>query len=1265
MNFLKNMIMKSISKESWRFLLITLSVLLLLFIGQFSPVSLFRASLLDETPNDIPDAHLFFSKEITAHEADEGFVSVRVGKDLPLLSVVNFRVQYNSAHLSFFDTYELGNLQDAQGNKVIPEMRMIEPKNQEGYTEVSLVSLTPFTVKKGDILIKLNAKILAKTHTKIDLSFSHIEAIDASYQSQVLETSSGKISVLAIVPNLEIENTTLEENTLCVAFNDYLENAGSLSIKNGETDITENFDSPYISGKSVCVDLKDDNSFPQDSLLTVYAQKVQGNIKTLLSSDHSVSLIATPTEKTNLFGMQFSKVLSKSSVELIISGSSLANPDLKNPTKYQIRNRKGIDLMKPSSATLSGNNLILNFPQPFAEDEKYFLYSHDTNLFGQNRVIFFEVPKTEEVRITGFSPSSVSAGETITIQGSGLLSVKEVFIDTLSVSVSSRSSTAISFLVPKTMSSGLHTVKCITNTDTLIIKEDAFSVIQEDQKPVEIIETSASPSRVLNNGSMKTRIEVFITASSGLQDITDVNIDLRPIKGSARNRMIGESQEGTFDDFNNTRMFSLETVVSPLTQTSETPLSLPVTVTTPQGKSDASAVSLIVTNNIITSTPPEILSASATPSPIMQGDTVNFYVEIKDLDGISTLDTVRLDLTSLGLGPRLLSPLQEEKSSLSLENTENTFLPTVSGTLRTQGVFTLEGIVLPKTTKKGNYTLPLRVSDKTGSSVTSSITMSIQQGNAPKIDDERSYITPRTRVPNNGTEEFSFTTYVSDEDGIDDITQVVLDIQKIGGTTVELSLQGEKREGQKGGFYSVSGLTVAKETGIGTAEIPLYVYDTQGNETDYTFKVEVTAYDTVGKAPQVNTGKSYTSPAVVPADETTKMSLNIFIDTNEFPVTQVIADLQNIGKYTGSSLHDSCEGATNQMVCLTPGIKEGDRGQWFTISDIVINKTTKSSTEPYRIRVTATDEKGKMGEGFLPLLVGDGTLPTSLSGYPKMRMAISTDPDTIEVLFSHPIDKSKLQAGAFTVVSSLNTRDTLAVTNQVVNAEGTVVTLTTNEQEAGKRYTVIGNTRVLGIQELQYTDNHAECIGYDKQEIPPQLIRVKPLSSTLLELIFSEGLKPSSIRSVSRDFEIFTRESQPKTLAISHIEFGEDNNTLRISTEKQIPKQEYTLRIKNILSASGVPVGGKDRTTSVSSNLYFGIHKIFTGYGALSQDVQTLFEKVDFDKNGVVDFTDFTIFASMYGKNLEEKGESDSSSSSSYSPSALTDLLPVPVSPQQ
>ena len=193
----------------------------------------------------------------------------------------------------------------------------------------------------------------------------------------------------------------------------------------------------------------------------------------------------------------------------------------------------------------------------------------------------------------------------------------------------------------------------------------------------------------------------------------------------------------------------------------------------------------------------------------------------------------------------------------------------------------------------------------------------------------------------------------------------------------------------------------------------------------------------------------------------------------------------------------------------------------------------------------------------------------------------------------------------------------------MINTEGTIVTLTTGEQIPGTKYTVIADGDELGLKQNQVSDVQADFVGFQDNDVPPQIDTITSLSSYLVEASFSNALKPTSIASDGSDFEIFTAEGEAIDLKINTAEII-DQYTILVSTDIQRSNEKYRLRVFNIESAAGRPVKKS------------GLTGLFKGYQALIHSSAELEVRADFNGDGRVDFTDFTMFSAVYGEVFAE-----------------------------
>lgn len=126
-------------------------------------------------------------------------------------------------------------------------------------------------------------------------------------------------------------------------------------------------------------------------------------------------------------------------------------------------------------------------------------------------------------------------------------------------------------------------------------------------------------------------------------------------------------------------------------------------------------------------------------------------------------------------------------------------------------------------------------------------------------------------------------------------------------------------------------------------------------------------------------------------------------------------------------------------------------------------------------------------------------------------------------------------------------------------------------------------------------------------------------SSYLVEVVFSNAIQPTSVNADGSDFEIFTAEGSAEDLAVHRAKI-EDQYTIVVTTDAQTSNQKYRIRIKNIKSAAGQEV----KTSGLTS--------LFKGFQNIVHESSELNVRADFNGDGKVDFTDFTMFSAVYGE---------------------------------
>lgn len=1236
----------------------------------------FFASLIDSGASNATGNELYISDNYTALSSDTGFINIKSNIGFTNVAAISFSLKYNPVKIHFAENYQIGTFQQGTNNTFTPGMVVVTPNNTTGVVSIDIADASSFSLGANQDVIRLSIQLQSGliNAEQVSISFSEAQVIDSLFNIKSAKTAAGIITIQAnaSAPLQVLDAQAISATQISVTFNDFLTSVAGTTAT--ITDLVPPV--PAIAFTASLPTIDPNNG--QKMLLTVtpaltagqnyklvLAGGPSGNINTVLDVNNATTYFAVAAVTPGTNALTAASALTSTSIQLTFTAPVTET----NPVKYALFNSLGVQQV--IAKVVLQNNLAILTPQAaLIPGAKYYVLANGVPAMSTNKIQYFYFQPLGVTTVQSFQPSSLGvAGGTVVVSGENLDQVVKASIGNVVLAISNQTAGSFTLTIPQGLEAKSQDIRFEMKNGTILVKTNAIS-ITATQAGIQIIssESYASPQRVPNDGKTKTTLWALIDYQQGVGDINKVTLDLRPINGAAVVPMVGVDANGQMKIVNNRRWFWLDTYVPNTVTTSETPQNLTITVEDPRGNKATGTISLIVTKNVLQSQAPTILDAYGVPTQLKPGEVMGFYANIQDFDGIKDIDKVVVNLGPLGLAPRTMvsadlavanatSTPAVSSTNNNITSSSNTVSSSTSSTTANTDIvpdervsmwYGVQNILIPANTTPGQYNVQVTASNKTGATNTRIISLTITNGNGPVIDEDRTQVSPRLQIQKDGKEPFSVTTYVSDQDGINDITSVTIDLQEVGGTMVKMDLQGTAQEGQKGGWFIAKDLSVAKGVFTGYKTLKIYANDKQGNEASRDVDIEIAQQD-IGSAPSVNFERSYTTPATVPADGKTKVAFNVFIQANDFTITQVMADLSNIAEYVGQQTAssadsaNSCLGATSHLVCLKSGLQEGGRGQWYTLNDIIIPKSTPSSMQPYRIRIVAVDEKGNTSDGYIALNVGDGTLSLGHIGFPKVQMAISTSPATLEIQLSNPVDPKKLKLGAFKITDRSNTTDTLAVTAAVINSSATVITLTTNDQEAGKIYTLFADAKILGLKEDQYTDNHADFEGFNKQAIPLQITKITPLSPTLLEVVFSEGIRPSSVSSDGTDFQIYTNEQQPQRKNVLHTEFKGDNQTLRISTETLGSAQKYTLRVKNIYSAAGIQVGGNQRTLqSGIKKEYFGIVKNFIAFkGIVPSSVQALAEAADFDKNGIVDFTDFTVFSSVYGQKLQNASISD------------------------
>jgi uncharacterized repeat protein (TIGR01451 family) len=586
----------------------------------------------------------------------------------------------------------------------------------------------------------------------------------------------------------------------------------------------------------------------------------------------------------------------------------------------------------------------------------------------------------------------------------------------------------------------------------------------------------------------------------------------------------------------------------------------------------------------------------------------------------------------------------------------NIFVPTAhASTVVGNSVwFEEKGLLVPSNVKPGTYELPVIVIDKSGEETRSKISVKIQKnaGGVPTIDKDDIYAVPRNGVANDGVSTFTLNIKVKDPNGPEDIESVSANLMELGMPPISLNRTVEEGGGV---WFSSEPLTVDRAITPGHREIEFTVTDKQGNYYSYdNFKFHVSDGALAGDKPIIYTDKNYMSPKSIPNDGETRSTLYIFVEEGDAEIESVIVNLGNIAhKVKGtnneksSSLNifapkdsekpsstetadkdlekqnEAAPSLEQKIITLTPSVKEGAKGRWYFATDIVAEKTTAPSSEPYLFPITATDVNGNSSEENFEFYVTDGFVSKDRSPLPYIKNTRATSERNVEILFSKPLDTSKIKSNVFKVVDYENISERLPIRKIKVSADGRIVNLETNFMQEDTRYTLIVDSEALGIKDVQGTNNQINFETFDEEEFKGDatIKNVSPISENEIKIEFSHPIKYSSLDESGKNFQIIQQDKK-KALKVKSAIIGKEDISIILYTEGQVPNRDYYV-FQRDLEVIG---GAKLKTRS----------KSFKGYNP-PVDEAGLFAQSDFNGDNKIDFLDFTLFSSVYGKTADDE----------------------------
>lgn len=407
----------------------------------------------------------------------------------------------------------------------------------------------------------------------------------------------------------------------------------------------------------------------------------------------------------------------------------------------------------------------------------------------------------------------------------------------------------------------------------------------------------------------------------------------------------------------------------------------------------------------------------ARPDTVGPGADVDFFVEVADPDGTSTIKTVTIDLIDIG------------GSTQKLDATED--MSTV-GTLPV--VFETE-FSLPSAVATGSYVLPVRTIDMNGLSATTSITLTVDSslggggtGGIPPVFVGRLEAVPSV-VPLRGKTEFFVG--VSDPDGTDTIAKVTIDLIDIGGGILELKETAGAVAGSVVPEIYTGEFTLPNAVVPGVYSLDVRALDSSGNASTIPLFLTVSALVSSTNAPTIL--QDFSLPDNVPADGRTNVTFTIEVEDTDGVQDVVIAriDLTPLGLPV---MPLTLDGSTT-----TP---ESNRG-FFVSQEIQVPRT--ASTGSYDLLVEIEDSDGGSDSTLLSLDVG-GSFGGEAPSFIDVRFVPEVGSPGGQVrLFAEVEDKNSADDASLTVVADftdirLDTEDLDAIINF---PSGTVVTRNT------------------------------------------------------------------------------------------------------------------------------------------------------------------------------------------------------------------------------
>ena len=970
--------------------------------------------------------------------------------------------------------------------------------------------------------------------------------------------------------------------------------------------------------------------------------------------------------------------------------------------------------------------------------------SHDGLITITNNQNAVALPHTPHIKDVDPGIYPMVRDKNLIVRGKAFPSNPNVLLGNRPVQIISSSSTEIIASIPEDTLPGVYAV----SVDSLLSPERV--VVYESPssgESVDILEEMMfiSPNPVLYNseiqgGEMVLWIPVFNPL--GADDPIVGSVDLSSIGGNPNTAFNGIGNPAVGPGGTRVNWFRIPSSGTfALPETMDTNVDYPITVRVENRSltSDAAVETLKLRSNVSQGGTPAFGSIESIPSSVVPGDTVSFFADVTDADGVGTLDIVSIRLTSLGGSVSKMEPV------LSVASSTNMITATFS-----------VDYVLEETLEPGNYQLELQAIDEDGNSSDSTFTFIVnesggQDSGAPSI--LQSFAVP-SQVPADDKTKASFTVEVEDADGVDDIVASI-NLAPINLGVIEMKLDsGTKTKESTRGYFVADKLKIPTSVRSGTYNLQVNVEDSRGNRTadnisflvgpggagvgdaptvresrfipetsrpggdvrlfvevedlngtddivvvaDFTelrleveeldelinftsgtvmtqntyssntlkipedlpqgvYDVKIQVFDESGnseeiisrlrierggadegQAPRINVGKSFQSPRVFANDDSSSGELHVLVDDPDDDVLTVITKIGTIGRASSASVRESAGeielmcGRSSIIVCMDKGVPEGPTGRWFTLDGISIPPTTIATSDAYFVEITAIDEQGHTDTSIVPVMIGDDETDETLRVSPEILLVVPVNEREMEVVVSSPIDTATVDRGGaqFTIQPTLDAFTKLNVQRVSWDTSARFLYLQTDVLSGGRTYTfgvdsdtenLIPLMNVYGTRFARDQGGSITFAGYEPTGKAPEIEKVTVLDAEHLNVRFETQVLPSSVH----PHLLPANASLVSTVTgdIVRIKGGElqtGARNLHLEVEEIREGDRYILTIPGVLAPGliSVPDPGAQKTF---------IANFPSDHG--SSDT-AIFPTPDLNRDGRVDFADFTLFSAVY-----------------------------------